>query len=188
MKQIIGTFLFTGYLKPAPGTWGSLAALPFVWALHVLGGPWLLGVAIVIAFFAGLWATKGITEGTDNKDPSEIVIDEVVGMWIAMLPASIGATAAGADVLALYPGWISAFVFFRLFDIWKPLALYPGWISAFVFFRLFDIWKPSIIGKADRRGDALGVMLDDVYAGAFAAVVTLVLAAGSHLVLMPLLS
>ncbi|MEJ2023023.1 MAG: phosphatidylglycerophosphatase A [Maritimibacter sp.] len=166
MKQIIGTFLFTGYLKPAPGTWGSLAALPFVWALHVLGGPWLLGVAIVIAFFAGLWATKGITEGTDNKDPSEIVIDEVVGMWIAMLPASIGATAAGADVLALY----------------------PGWISAFVFFRLFDIWKPSIIGKADRRGDALGVMLDDVYAGAFAAVVTLVLAAGSHLVLMPLLS
>ncbi|MEJ1991929.1 MAG: phosphatidylglycerophosphatase A [Maritimibacter sp.] len=166
MKQIIGTFLFTGYLKPAPGTWGSLAALPFVWALHVLGGPWLLGVAIVIAFFAGLWATKGMTEGTDNKDPSEIVIDEVVGMWIAMLPASIGATAAGADVLALY----------------------PGWISAFVFFRLFDIWKPSIIGKADRRGDALGVMLDDVYAGAFAAVVTLVLAAGSHLVLMPLLS
>jgi phosphatidylglycerophosphatase A len=166
MKQIIGTFLFTGYLKPAPGTWGSLAALPFVWALHVLGGPWLLGVAIVIAFFAGLWATKGMTEGTDNKDPSEIVIDEVVGMWIAMLPASIGATAAGADVLALY----------------------PGWISAFVFFRLFDIWKPSIIGKADRRGDALGVMLDDVYAGAFAAVVTLALAAGSHLVLMPLLS
>ncbi len=166
MKQIIGTFLYVGYLKPAPGTWGSLAALPFVWALHVLGGPWLLGVAIVAAYFIGLWAVKGMTEGAPNKDPSEIVIDEVVGMWIAMLPASIGAAAAGADI----------------FRLW------PGWVSAFIFFRLFDIWKPSIVGKADKRGDALGVMLDDVYAGIFAGIVTLVLAGLSHLVLMPLLS
>jgi phosphatidylglycerophosphatase A len=48
-------------------------------------------------------------------------------------------------------------------------ALWPGWIVAFVAFRLFDIWKPGPIGWADRRGDALGVMLDDILAGVAAA-------------------
>lgn len=172
MKQIIATFLFAGYLKPAPGTWGTLAALPFVWALHILGGPWLLTIATVVMFFVGLWAVKGMTEGSDNKDPSEIVIDEVVGIWIAMLAVSWGTWAV--SMMRDEPVAI--------------LALYPGWISNFLFFRLFDIWKPGVIGKADKRGDALGVMLDDVYAGVFAAIVTLVLASLSHLVLMPLLS
>lgn len=162
MQRIIGTFLYTGHLKPAPGTWGSAAALPFFWALHVLGGPWLAIVAIAVAFFAGLWATKGLTAATDNKDPSEIVIDEVVGMWIALWPVSFGAAYVGADILALYPGWIAAFLGFRLFDIWKP-------------------W---LVGRADRRGDAMGVMLDDVIAGVFAAIVVVVLAALSHLVLL----
>jgi len=162
MKALIGTFLYTGYLKPAPGTWGSLAALPFVWVLHVLGGPLLLAAATLAAFTAGLWATRGLTEDMGQEDPSEIVIDEVVGMWIAMLPVSIGAAMMGADILALYPGWIAAFLAFRLFDIWKP-------------------W---LVGKADRRGDPLGVMLDDVWAGVFAGVVTVALAAFSHMVLM----
>ena len=162
MKEAIGFFFWTGLLKPAPGTWGSLAALPFVWLLHVIGGPWLLAAAIVGAYFLGLWAIRGLLTTSDSEDPSEIVIDEVVGMWIAMLPVSFGAWAASAGILALYPGWISALLFFRLFDIWKP-------------------W---LVGRADRRGDALGVMLDDVWAGVFAGVVTLALAALSHLFLM----
>lgn len=159
MQRIIGTFFYTGYLKPAPGTWGSAAALPFFWALHVLGGPWLALVATIVVFFVGLWATRAMTTETDNKDPSEIVIDEVVGVWIALLPVSFGAAQVGADVLALY----------------------PGWIAAFLGFRLFDIWKPGPVGWADRRGDAMGVMLDDVIAGVFAAVVVVALAAISHL-------
>ena len=162
VKEAIGFFFWSGFLKPAPGTWGSLAALPFVWILHVIGGPWLLAAAIVAAYFVGLWAIRGLLATSDSEDPSEIVIDEVVGMWIAMLPVSFGAWAAGAGILALYPGWIAAFLAFRLFDIWKP-------------------W---LVGRADRRGDALGVMLDDVWAGVFAGVVTLVLAALSHAFLM----
>jgi len=166
MKRIIGTFFYTGYLKPAPGTWGSLAALPFVWVFHVLGGPWLF-LAVTIATYAlGLWAVKGLVEDSTNKDPSEIVIDEVVGMWLAMLPVSFGAAGMGADIFRLWPGWVSAFLLFRLFDIWKP-------------------W---LVGRADRRGDALGVMLDDIIAGIFAAIGTLILAALSHLVLIPMLA
>ena len=60
------------------------------------------------------------------------------------------------------------------------LDLYPGWIAAFVLFRLFDIWKPSLVGWADRRDDALGVMLDDIIAGVFAAIVTIFLTGMFH--------
>ncbi|WP_298491384.1 phosphatidylglycerophosphatase A [uncultured Maritimibacter sp.] len=162
MSRIIATFLFVGYLKPASGTWGSAAALPLIWALHQLGGPWLLAAGIVVAFVAGFWATREMTADMDNEDPSEIVIDEVVGQGIALLPVSIGAAGVGMDITALWPGWIAGFLLFRLFDIWKP-------------------W---LVGWADRRGDAMGVMLDDVIAGVFAGVGVLALAALSHLVLL----
>lgn len=158
MSKWIATVLGVGYLKPAPGTWGSLAALPMFWALHQLGGwPFAL-VATIAVVFVGVWAIRRETDGKDNHDPSEIVIDEVAGQWIALLPVSVGAAAAGSDVLALY----------------------PGWISAFILFRLFDIWKPGPVGWADRKNTAWGVMLDDVFAGILAAIGTLLLAGLSH--------
>lgn len=158
IARMIGTVLGTGYIKPAPGTWGSLVALPWAWVLHVIGGLPLLALGIVAAFFKGWWATAQMTAGQDDHDPSEIVVDEVVGQWIALLPLS-------------YAAWTMEI---------SILAMWPGWIAAFVLFRLFDIWKPGPVGWADRRGDALGVMLDDVIAGVFAAVGVLVLAALYH--------
>jgi phosphatidylglycerophosphatase A len=162
MTHLIATFFYAGHLRPAPGTWGSLAALPVGWAIHQIGGFPLLLIATVLAFAIGWWATAQETKGKEDHDPSEIVIDEVVGQWIAIFPVSYGAAMMGVDVLRLYPGWIAGFVLFRLFDIWKP-------------------W---LVGWADRRGDALGVMLDDVIAGVFAAIVSIVLAALSHGLLM----
>jgi phosphatidylglycerophosphatase A len=156
--RMIGTVLGVGYLRPAPGTWGSLVALPWAWLLHVIGGFPLLAFGIVAAFFMGWWATSKIIEGQEDHDPSEVVADELVGQWIALLPLSIAAWRMEIDILVMWPGWIAAFAFFRLFDIWKP-------------------W---IIGWADRRGDALGVMLDDVFAGVFAAVCVVALAGVYH--------
>jgi len=158
LAKLIGTFLGVGYIRPAPGTWGSLAALPYGWLLHVIGGLPLLLVGIVIGFLKGWWATAQMTKGSDDHDPSEIVVDEVVGQWIALIPLSY---AAGSMDISI-------------------LAMWPGWIAAFALFRLFDITKPWIIGWADRRGDALGVMLDDVIAGFFAAIGVMVLAALFH--------
>ncbi len=148
MSHLIATFFYVGHLRPAPGTWGSLAALPVAWGLLVLGGPVLLAVGIAASITLGWWATILETKGKDDKDPSEIVIDEVAGQWIALLPVAIGAAHSGAPALAIW----------------------PGWIAAFVLFRLFDIWKPGLVGWADRRGGAMGVMLDDVIAGVMAAV------------------
>ena len=162
MSRLIATVLGAGYLRPAPGTWGSLAALPLFYLLHSLGGiiATLIGVCVVAV--VGYWATKEMTQGTDNHDPSEIVIDEVLGQWIALLPISYGAVFANADILALWPGWVLGFAAFRLFDIWKP-------------------W---LVGRADARNDAVGVMLDDAYAGLFAAIVVIIAAALYHIPLI----
>jgi phosphatidylglycerophosphatase A len=159
--RLIATFFGAGLMRPAPGTWGSLAALPVAWAVHVLGGPWALALGALLAFGIGWWATQVETAGRDDPDPSEIVIDEVAGMWIALLPVSFGAAGRGVDVLALW----------------------PGIVAAFVLFRLFDIWKPGPVGWADRRHDPLGVMLDDVIAGVFAAIGVGVLAYIAHVMM-----
>ncbi|MEX0319666.1 MAG: phosphatidylglycerophosphatase A [Ruegeria sp.] len=159
--QLIGTVCGVGYLRPGPGTWGSAAALPLAWGLHVLGGFPLLALATLAVFLGGLWATKVMTAGQEDHDPSEIVIDEVAGQFIAIWAVS-------------YPAWVYGI---------EVTALWPGWVAGFVLFRLFDIFKPGPVGWADRRGDALGVMLDDVIAGVFAAVGVLILAGISHGVL-----
>lgn len=162
MTRVIATFLYVGLLRPAPGTWGSLAALPIAWALHQTGGFPALALATVVVFFVGWWATHRETLGQPDHDPSEIVIDEVVGQWVSLLPVSAGAWANGVDITRLW----------------------PGWVVAFLAFRLFDIWKPGPIGWADRKATALGVMLDDVIAGIFAALVGIVGAGLAHGVLM----
>lgn len=162
LAEIIATLARVGYIKPAPGTWGSAAAVPLAWVIYERGGFWAVVYATLIAFIVGWWATKEMTAGSKDHDPSEIVIDEVVGQWIALMPVLYGAGMMGVEATALWPGWIAAFALFRLFDIWKPL------------------W----IGKADRRGDALGVMLDDVIAGVFAAIFVVILAGLSHGLMM----
>ena len=159
MTRLIATFFYIGHLRPAPGTWGSLAALPVAWGLVMLAGPWALVAGIVLAYGLGHWATGVQTAGKADHDPSEIVIDEVVGQWIALWPVSFGAQMAGTD-------------------FW---ALWPGIVTAFVAFRLFDILKPGPVGWADRQEGAFGVMADDLIAGWLAAMVVAVLAVIAHL-------
>ena len=161
MKRIatmIATVLGVGYIRPAPGTWGSLVALPWAWLVHIIGGFPLLVIGVFAAFAKGWWATDYMTRGGDDHDPSEIVIDELIGQWIALLPLSYAAWTRGIDILAMWPGWIAAFALFRFFDNWKP-------------------W---LVGWADRRTDALGVILDDVIAGIFAAIGVIILAGVYH--------
>lgn len=161
IAQVIGTACGVGYLRPAPGTWGSAVALPLAWALHTLGGFPMMLTATAAVFIIGVWATTEMTEESGNSDPSEIVVDEVVGQFVALLPLSWAAWRMQLPVTALW----------------------PGWVAAFALFRLFDIWKPGPVGWADRRDDAVGVMLDDVIAGLLAAAVTMALAGLWHGVL-----
>lgn len=151
-----------GFLRPAPGTWGSLAALPLAYGIHQIGGFWLLLNLSVFAFVTGWIAVQKLVAQGHEADPSWVVIDELVGQWIAIFPVSYGAV-------------------FMSVDVWR---LWPGWVAGFVLFRLFDIWKPWIIGRVDRWHTPMGTMLDDVLAGVFAALVSVALAGISHGVLM----
>lgn len=104
----LATWFGSGLLRPAPGTWGSLAALPPAWLLVHLGGVPLLAAGIVAVSLAGWWAAERYTGG-GKSDPGEVVIDEVAGQWVVLLaaPLDLGYYAAG-------------FVLFRALDITKP--------------------------------------------------------------------
>jgi phosphatidylglycerophosphatase A len=159
VTRFIATFGYVGFLPGPAGTWGSLVALPLGYLLHLAGGPLLLVLAILAGYALGFWAARVETIEQEDLDPSHIVIDEVVGQWVALVPLSAGLWLAGAAP-QVFP--------------------WPGWVGAFVFFRLFDIWKPGPVGWADRRKGPTGVMLDDAIAGALAAVAVTFLAGIAH--------
>ncbi len=104
------TWLGSGWLPWAPGSWGSLAALPFAWAILAHGGgPGVLALAALAVFVIGCRACDIALRATQTKDPGWIVVDEVVGQWLTLLAAPFTPAGFGA-----------AFLLFRLFDVWKP--------------------------------------------------------------------
>ncbi len=103
------TLFGIGNIPFAPGTFASLAALPFAWLLMTLGGSWLLGACVSLAIAIGIWSCDVYVGETGKTDPSECVIDELAGQWIACMVAPL-----------TLPGFALAFLAFRLFDIWKP--------------------------------------------------------------------
>jgi phosphatidylglycerophosphatase A len=106
---LISTFGGVGLLRPAAGTWGSAAALPFGWYIASAFGPYVLLFCALLAFIAGVWAAGKLETASETKDPSSVVMDEVVGQWIVL----------SVTPLAV-PWYFAAFLAFRLFDIWKP--------------------------------------------------------------------
>lgn len=158
MSRLVAIFFGVGLLRPAPGTWGSLAAVLLALGIdRYLGFPALLAATAGVTA-AGFWAVGKELADRPGDDPSEFVIDEVAGQWLALL-------------------FSSAAFWWRGHDGFLP---WPAPLAAFLFFRLFDIWKPWLVGRADRRHDAAGVMLDDLWAGMFAGLATMAAAAAYH--------
>jgi phosphatidylglycerophosphatase A len=168
MIGAIVTFFGVGHLRPAPGTWGSAAAVALAVLAYEAGAALLVPVGMVLATLIGFWAVPRAIAGRENSDPSEIVIDEVAGQWLALCFTVLPLWRHGVDSLFL--------------------GAWPGWVMPFLLFRLFDIWKPWLVGRADRRGDAAGVMLDDLWAGLFAGISSVILAGFYHGVLQPWLN
>jgi phosphatidylglycerophosphatase A len=120
LSSYIATWFGVGNAPKAAGTCGSLAALPTAYILHQACGALALGVAALLIFMLGVWATNHyITKHQAGNDPKEVVIDEVSGMWL---------------VLAFVPptllGYAVAFALFRLFDIVKPWPI--SWVDKHV--------------------------------------------------------
>ncbi len=113
---------YVGRIPGAPGTYGSLVTLPlaYLWSTSVTDNPLItLGLIIIIAGL-GIVASNIVAESMGIEDPGEIVIDELVGQWIAVLA-----------IPNHWGFWLAAFILFRIFDIWKPWIIdkvqnYPG--------------------------------------------------------------
>jgi phosphatidylglycerophosphatase A len=152
-----------GNLPLAPGTWGSLVGIAiyllvrgvllklFFEAASPTGNTFdqvqyavvafgLLAIVVIVA--AGVWAAAQTEKLSGKKDPGKVVIDEVAGQYIALLPIP----------LSLEPAWWSM-------------------ILAFILFRFFDIVKPYPARRLESLPGGLGIMADDVIAGIYAAII-----------------
>ncbi len=155
-----------GYLPLAPGTLGSLVgigvyllvrgALMKVFfglgvqhnfnLLHISYGVIAFELVIILAIaLAGIWAASRTEKLSGRKDPGKVVIDEVVGQFIALVPVPF----------VLGTAWWAA-------------------ILAFILFRIFDIVKPYPARRLESLPSGLGIMADDVVAGVYAAMVVAV--------------
>jgi phosphatidylglycerophosphatase A len=106
---LIATGLGSGYSPVIPGTAGSLLALLLIYFIPLDDIIWL---AVVIIFFViGLWSSNVVEKETE-KDPKIVVIDEIVGQWIALLFLP--------KILWIY---LAGFILFRLLDILKPFPI-----------------------------------------------------------------
>ncbi len=140
-------FGFGAGLSPrAPGTVGTLVGLPFWFLLSPLPWPGYVGV-VGAMFVAGCWICGASARRLGVHDYGGIVFDEIVGFLVAGIPLL---PVMGLDAIDPWIGLIAAFLLFRLFDIWKPWPI--GWLDA-------------------RVHGGVGIMLDDLVAGVFAALV-----------------
>ena len=142
-----------GYLPLIPGTFGSLVSIGlFLLLVQTTGGVVRIAAvfaSVVALTFGGIWAAFRTEALAGRKDPSKIVVDEVAGQMLALLPLTF---------LTRNP----------------PLLVV---MVSFILFRFFDIVKPYPCAQLERLEGGYGVMCDDIVAGVYAAVVTSVIVA-----------
>ncbi|MDQ7835214.1 MAG: phosphatidylglycerophosphatase A [Humidesulfovibrio sp.] len=146
----IATLGPAGRMPVAPGTWGSALALILApWLFTPLPLAWRLG-ALASILVVGAWAASRAEEILGETDPGCVVVDELLGQWTAFAPFHLFAGF----------GWSSSWT---AQTPWELLIL-------FGLFRLFDILKPWPIRAVEQSvPGGLGIMLDDLVAGLFAA-------------------
>lgn len=177
--KIIATLFYVGNIRVAPGTFGSLLAFPICYMIlyfvennkivfnisdfdimwQLIFSTFLFGFSCVfILFIIGIISTHIYIKDKPDRDPKEVVIDELVGQMLVIMLCSISIIFVYSSTMPqFYSGFTLKFIF---------LFLLP-----FSLFRFFDIIKPWPIDWLDRNvKGALGVMLDDIAAALFATV------------------
>ena len=187
----IATALGAGYLKPGPGTWGSLVGLliavlshPFTWfvfvgagldmSLHTkapllsgsLGTLILLLPSVAVWFllaFLGVRSSTEVAQFTGKKDPQYVVIDEISGIHLALM---LGLAPLSTPATFFHSADAAAFALYTGMSLlnWKFL------LAGFFLFRIFDIAKPFPCRHLEKLPGGWGIMADDWMAGIYAAI------------------
>lgn len=150
-STVVASVFGIGYFSIAPGTIMSAIALPLavLIGIHGGGGMGILASSIIVLVI-GILACADHVRETGRQDPSECVIDELAGQWLACSFVMLG--------------------FGTLVPVADHISL-PAFLLSFLLFRLFDIWKPWPVSWADEQlGGGIGVMTDDAIAGLMAGV------------------
>lgn len=142
LARWIATWFYCGYFPKGPGTAGSIGALIVAYPIAAAANwnPLVFAAVAALGLPAAIWAADRMARDTGLKDPQTVVVDEVIGQWIAL---------AGCPAL----------------DHWSC------WLAAFLLFRAFDILKPPPVRALERIPGGAGIVLDDVGAGIYAALV-----------------
>ena len=111
----LATWGYSGFVPGAPGTAGAIVALGLAWlGVHRAGlPPWAFSVAAFLLLPLAIKASETVARQMEVEDPSIVVIDEVLGLWIALAPAAPDSPVQ----------WIAGLALFRILDILKPLGL-----------------------------------------------------------------
>ena len=148
---ILSTGLGTGFIPGAPGTAGAFVALLIWYGLYfcmsVTALFWVTLALVVVTTVVGAWTSR-VMERYWGEDPRTVVIDEYVGTWIPLLAAAVAGSAWQTAILGLV---------------------------GFAAFRVIDIVETPLCRRMERVPNGWGVMLDDVLAGFYALILTLML-------------
>ena len=185
LAYALATVFGVGYLRPAPGTWGSLAGViaalsSAAFFLRPVSGqqmsplsnarflvpavrPLFCALVILLLLVAvGVWSASRVARHSGSKDPQYVVIDEVAGQHLALLlplvPLAFPHTSARGDFSDY-----AIFVALSLLN-WKYL------MAGFILFRVLDIGKPFPVRQLEKLPGGWGIMADDWMAGIYAAI------------------
>jgi phosphatidylglycerophosphatase A len=116
IAEVIATGFYSGYAPKAPGTFGTAVGLLLVLVVNrfLYFINWHIGLLTLVCLLPSLWATQVMIKESKEKDPQFVVIDEVLGLWVAFIAVTNFANPVS---------YLAAFGFFRLFDIWKPFPV-----------------------------------------------------------------
>lgn len=139
---VVGTFFGTGFGRPGPGTWASVATT-LLWGglaryADPASRPLYATVTAVVITLIGIPAATRVARALGKGDPSQVVIDEAAGQMIAFIAVPLN---------------------------WRCL------VAGLILFRVFDIAKPFPLRRLERLPEGTGIMLDDVGAGLYALAV-----------------
>lgn len=140
LKPIIGSFFYAGFLPNAPGTWGSFFALFPIYFIGVYGSWYGMAVFTIICSLLTLWVSKEC-ERVWGGDPSPLVMDEFAGQGMAFIAIPLAN---------------------------PPINIFLLLVAGFVFFRFFDIKKPLGVNKLQELPGGFGILVDDLLAGFYA--------------------
>ncbi len=178
------TLFGLGYFPKAPGTIASIVGIILGGVILALdNGLIYLILLLLIVGIVGTLCLNASISSFNSKDPSEVVIDELIGQWVALWPLALFKFILESGFLLPYP--------VKFYLSFEPVLQHLGlgisdlipveWyyflslLALFILFRFFDIKKPLIIGRIDKQNTPFSIMLDDIYAGLFAGTVFLTL-------------